>query len=469
MRGVVFDSVAGAPLAGAVVQVTSAPSGAGPDSARRLFSAVADSAGRYTVSGLVPGHYVIGFQHDALLALGIDSPLRSFDVVGTETVSIDLATPSAAVLRAVRCGAGDPQRIGMLSGSVTDARTGTLPGGGSVEVQWTEIGVRNKKLRAVPFSVRANIEEDGSYLACSLTTEAVLSVRVAALGHRTLNGELIVPNSGVLRRDFTLADTASTTGKSRLAGRVLLSDGKPLPSGQAIIATLSVEVPVTDGQFSMPGLPAGTWVVDVRALGYEPQSALVDVAEGAPAVVTLRLNTRAQVLDAVTVVGKSNKKEIGVLLGIQERSRMGSGTVFLAGSDALRTALVPADVVRFARGFRYLSPTVVFGRNGSMVSDTPHMICADARCATMVPDASVVGHTFNNQPCTSDREGAKKRYVVLYLDGLRFNGGLDMLNTTIAMNEVLAIETYPDVGNAPPEWRTPDACAVIAVWRKTAP
>ncbi len=475
VRGIVFDSVANTPLAGAVVQVALTDSTRAPAD-RRSYSAVSDSTGRYRVEGLVPGHYVIGFQHDALLALGIESPLRAFDVGTQGIVSLDLATPSANVLRAVRCGSGDPARPGMLSGYVTDARTGLLPGGGSVEVQWTEIGVKDRKLRAVPFSVRADIGEDGSFLACNITTDAMLSVRVAALGHRTLNGELVIPMSGVLRRDFTLADTSAVTGKSRVSGKVTLSDGKPLPSGQALITSLGVEVPVTDGQFAIPGVPAGTWVVDVRALGYDPKSAMVDVADGQPASVSVRLNVRAQVLDAVSVVGRANTKEIGVLIGIKERARMGSGTVFLPGSDALRSAMVPADVVRYSRGFRYISSTTVWGRSGSFMQDGPRMVCANTQCTSMRPDSSGIGHTNPNEPCTTDVDAnmtasplAKKRRVVLYLDGNMFTGGLAALNAEMAMSEVLAIETYPDVGTAPPMWRTPEACAIIAVWRKTTP
>ena len=469
VRGVVFDSVAGVPLSGAVVQVALTDS-TRPPGERRVYSAVSDTAGRFMIGGLVPGHYVIGFQHDALLALGIESPVRAFDAPREGVVSLDLATPSAAVLRAVRCGDGDPQRPGMLSGYVTDARTGALSGGGTVEVQWTELGLKDRKLLAVPFTVRADIGEDGSFLACNLATDAMVSVRVAALGHRTLNGELVIPVSGVLRRDFTLADTSAVAGSSRISGKVVLSDGRPLPAGQAIITALGIEAPVTNGQFNLPGIPAGTWVVDARALGYEPRSAMVDVGEGMPASATIRLNARAQVLDAVSVVGKSNNKEISVLVGIKDRARMGSGTVFLPGSEVLKTAMVPADVVRFARGFRYLSPTLVHGRPSNIMADGPRAVC-DGKCTTMRPDSSQMGNTMPNEPCSSAIDAnniaaSRKRRVILYLDGVRFTGGLENLNAEIAMKDVLAIEAYPDVHTAPPQWRTPEACAIIAVWLK---
>lgn len=470
VRGVVFDSVAGQPLAGAVVQVALMDSTA--PASRRLFSGVSDSIGRYVVRGLVPGRYVIGFQHDALVALGIEAPLRGFDVSGDGVVSVDLGTPSPEVLRRVRCGSGDPERPGMLSGFVTSARTGALPASGSVEVHWTEIGVKDRRITAVPFSVRADIGADGSYLACNLTTDAMVSIRVAALGQRTLNGELVIPVSGVLVRDFTMADTAAVSGNGRLSGRVLLSDGKPLESGQVLIAALGIESPITNGQFSLTGVPAGTWLVDARALGYEPQSAMADVSDGSPSSVSIRLKARAQVLDAVSVVGTANTREISVLTGIKERSKMASGTVFGPGSEALRNALVPADVVRYARGFKYISPTVVWGRSQVMTMDENVRRCVDPRCAQM-EDVRTRGQSANAEPCTTEVDDkliasplVRKKRLVLYLDGMIFNGGLSMLNSTINMQEVLAIEAYPDVGNAPPQWRTQEACAIIAVWTK---
>ncbi|MEO7455818.1 MAG: carboxypeptidase-like regulatory domain-containing protein, partial [Gemmatimonadaceae bacterium] len=323
---------------------------------------------------------------------------------------------------------------------------------------------------------RAPVADDGSFLACGLTTDATLSLRVTATSHRTLDGDIVIPSSGVLHRDITLADTTALKGTARLAGRVILADGKPLPSGQAIISALNIDVPVVNGQFSIAGIPAGTWQVDARALGYEPQSALVDVREGAPATVLVRLTERAQVLDAVSVVGRANNavnKELKILEGINERSRMAAGTVFGPGSEALKNALVTADVLRYARGFRYISPTVVQGRNAVMVADKANTLCVNAQCNRQKQDSSVIGFAFQNEPCSTEIDDdkiasptARKKRVMIYLDGMIFNGNLEMLNTTLAMSEVLAVEAYPDVGNAPPIWRTAEACAIIAVWRK---
>jgi hypothetical protein len=54
----------------------------------------------------------------------------------------------------------------------------------------------------------------------------------------------------------------------------------------------------------------------------------------------------------------------------------------------------------------------------------------------------------------------------VYLDGARVAGGLPELRTAISMRDVLAMEAYQDIATAPVEWRTNDACAVLAIWTR---
>ncbi|HZF67765.1 MAG TPA: carboxypeptidase-like regulatory domain-containing protein, partial [Gemmatirosa sp.] len=67
LRGIVWDSLANAPLAGAVVQVASA---ADPSNA---FTVQSDSLGEYRLRGLVPGRYLAGFFHRTLDVLGMEA------------------------------------------------------------------------------------------------------------------------------------------------------------------------------------------------------------------------------------------------------------------------------------------------------------------------------------------------------------------------------------------------------------
>ena len=71
-------------------------------------------------------------------------------------------------------------------------------------------------------------------------------------------------------------------------------------------------------------------------------------------------------------------------------------------------------MLRAARGFRYVSPTEIYGRGGP------------------------------RGPCTS---------VAVYLNGGFFPGGFEALDNMVSIREVLAIEAYPDISFAPFQWR----------------
>ena len=90
VSGIVRDSISHAPLAAATVQLVA------PDSVARLGrSAVSDSLGRFRITDVADGQYMIGFYHPLLDSLGVEPPPRAVRVEGHQPVVVDLATPSA--------------------------------------------------------------------------------------------------------------------------------------------------------------------------------------------------------------------------------------------------------------------------------------------------------------------------------------------------------------------------------------
>src|SRR5207237_5782187 len=81
VRGVVRDSIAGTPLAGAVVQLVAAD-----NPARFGLTTISDSLGRFTLNDVPHGRYTIGFFHPMLDSLGIEPPLRELYVDGAQPV-----------------------------------------------------------------------------------------------------------------------------------------------------------------------------------------------------------------------------------------------------------------------------------------------------------------------------------------------------------------------------------------------
>ncbi|HEX8433326.1 MAG TPA: carboxypeptidase-like regulatory domain-containing protein, partial [Longimicrobium sp.] len=98
VSGVVMDSLAGAPLSGATVQLVSS---ARTTAARTTLS---DATGRFTFAEVPDGRYVIGFLHPTLDALGVEPIARAVTVAGEREVSVDLAIPGPARIRAALCG-----------------------------------------------------------------------------------------------------------------------------------------------------------------------------------------------------------------------------------------------------------------------------------------------------------------------------------------------------------------------------
>lgn len=446
VSGVVFDSISRAPLAGAIVQVALVDVSrrdTADATAPRIFSATADSGGHYNVMGLPRGSFAIGFQHDALNALGIESPLRAFELSDDSSVTVDLAIPSGPTLRSRLC--GNAMRIGgegLLVGYVHDAGRERMLPGAVVRARWLEFALERGNYRAVTRSVTAIVGEDGRYLACGLTSDEAVVVEVTMPGYRRLTNSMTVPRGGSARQDFRLADADAERGVSMLAGRVFLPDGTPLATGQVVIDALALEVPVRNGAFTIAGIPQGTWSLEARAIGFEPAFALADASDQAAGMTTLTLGERTQVLDVVTVRGKRGG-DAKILGAIASRRSTSLGTVFLPGNVYLESSYDPADALRSATGFRYVSPEVLLSSG----------------CGFRYPPPDVPW-------IATGSVRARTRSLAVYLDGARVAGGLSELRTAVTMRDILAMEAYQDIASAPMEWRTNDACAVLAIWTK---
>lgn len=429
IHGTVYDSIAGAPLAGAVVHVATR------DPSRVPYSTRADSVGRFAVPNLPAGSYVVGFYHDNLTALGLDAPLTAVELGPESTVTVNLWIPSAPVVRVMRCGVDyDSEAKGMLVGFVRDGVNGLVVRGAVLRLSWRALALDSASYRTVTERTTATISADGSFLACRLPVDATLDLEVQAPGYRTLAGTVArIPAGGIGRLDLALVDTTRSHGTARIHGRVSTPLGTAVTTGQAVIAALGLEVPIRGGEFLLSGVPAGSWVVEARTIGTEPQSVLVSVVDHATTEAQMQVGEMLQRLDAVTILGERNAN-MRVLEEVLRRKRLGAGTVFLPGSPALRSAIWISDVMREARGFTYAGADLVSARS-----------CGQ---------------------------------IAVYVDDVLQPDGFIGLNTSVTPREVLAIETFPDILLAPVQYRIMKTalgsadtqyCAVVLIWTKNRP
>jgi hypothetical protein len=441
VHGIVFDSIARKPLAGAVVEVVMVdPEGERSAAARPTlpsFAVVSDSAGRYEVAGLPSGLFAVAFQHQALSTFAIESPVRGLDLRVDSTARLDLAIPGGKFVRNTACpGRGDD---GLVAGYVVSARGG-VPVSASIEVRWDEILFANKRMSASHHDSKAVTDSAGRFSLCGVPIDAPIELRISSDGFREVETVIALPEDGVMHRDFRLVAPDTATGAGTIRLKVVDDSGRTVSNGQAMIASLGRQVSIDSGTATIGGLPDGTWAVDVRAIGFEPNFLLLDADAASPTEATVRINRRPVMLAPVSIVANANKREQAVLDVVLERMRSAWGTLVLPSDLSLKNATWASDGIRWARGFRAF---------GSTVSGRPY-------------SSGGVGL----KPCTSrDFIPAGEKGLVVYLDGARMIS-LQSVNDAVRPSDILAIEAYPDVISAPAIWRTNDACAVVAFWTR---
>lgn len=376
VTGLVFDSIAGRPLAGATIQLFQR---------NRLWEppieALSDPDGRFRIEGAPAGRYVLGVQHPRLDALGLDGLTRAIDV-SSQPVRADLGVPGARRVVDALCGSAD-EGTRAVFGFARDGERGTPATGGAVVVQWGELAFGGG-LRTVSRSRTAEIDPEGSFLVCGVPTDVPLSMRATmddeGSAGRRASGRIEVrfaPGVPVLRRDLLLGEAGRRRGTARLSGTV--RDGAGRAVAGAIVEVRGAEAAdsaaMTDaeGRFALSGLPPGTFPVVARALGMAAGESAADLRPDETATLALRLTETAFPLAPVDV-----HADVPEASGFATRMRRGLGRfvtreeIVRSGSQSVAQALLMVPTVRVqvvprtqaAGGEATPTPMAVTGRGG---------------------------------------------------------------------------------------------------------
>jgi hypothetical protein len=255
VSGVVRDSIAHAPLAGATVQLVGADSGT-----RFGRTASSDALGRYTLTNVPDGHYTIGFFHPMLDSLGVEPPLRPVNIEGHQPVNLDLASPSVGQVRSAVCGGSSSADSGaIVVGTVRDARDRTPASGVAVTGEWLEMSFTKQGLvRRMPHLV-ATTGENGWFALCNVPAAGTMALTATRGEDSTDRIELQVPAEGFLRRELYIGrsrtvvtvdsmqhgDTVARpprrvrVGDGHLNGVVVrIADGRPLAGARVGIVNV---------------------------------------------------------------------------------------------------------------------------------------------------------------------------------------------------------------------------------------
>jgi hypothetical protein len=137
LHGVVFDSLAGAPLAGAIVSI-----------AGGAYTDTTDASGEYQIETPTQGNFLVTFQHPRLALLGVPAAASAALTRGQRT-RVDLAVPGSPTLVAKACRTR-PMHLeteALLVGQVADTAGNPLVG--RVVVQWNTVGLLRPGYRTV--------------------------------------------------------------------------------------------------------------------------------------------------------------------------------------------------------------------------------------------------------------------------------------------------------------------------------
>jgi hypothetical protein len=440
LEGTVTDSAHGRPLTGATVLITkNAPEPAA------WYSVVTDDRGRYRLDTLAAGRYSVALWHPILDSLELTLAPRAIELREGQQVTLDLALPSGAMLRAMACpGVTMPAGAGVLQGQVlnADSTTDHPLAGAVVGVRWSDLTVNREtlKIEGGEHTEGARTNADGRYRFCGLPTDIWLAVQVQkdSVGGVVLTS-FISDTLGVLVLNMSLSSTsarplaaASDTsapveprrvfaGTASVSGTVLGETGQPMPGAQLrVLETAATTRADSSGHFSMSGLPAGTQILEAKRVGYRIVQQPVQLATGRNVSATVQLR-RVVSLDSVLVIARRSRyREF-------ERNRRNGFGRFLTEDDIeKRHAFQTTDLLRTVSGFRVMGS----GFDAKVYSSR--------------------GRTsFSGQGCETN----------IVIDGMQHQD-INWLQPT----DIGAMETYTGPAGAPPLYDS--ACGVIVIWTK---
>jgi hypothetical protein len=430
LTGRVVDSLAGIPLAGALVQLV-------PDETLGTTVIAVRTAddGTFAVSVAVPGPYRIGFFHPRLDSLGLTAPVRLVRLRGARRTRIDLAIPAAPRLRATICGPAPRQRQrprradggGVLVGTARQAPDGAPRAGISVAAEWVELELNGavRRVRLV-----ATTSANGWFALCDVPATGTFAVEAADGRTRTDRVTVALPTTPILVQDLWLPAPADDAAPLR--GQVTDDVGTAIPQAEVRIGDLAVRTD-DDGRFVLRGVPGGTRQLEARAIGHFAGTTPVIVRPDAPPI-AVTLTSLGAALDTVRVRAARQPLD-RVLSGFETRRREGIGRFVTREEIARRQPATVGALLQGVVGLR------LEGYGPARVGTRVRMRGGAGECE---PDLFVNGMPFGPQ----DAEA------------------IDLLARP---EEVVGIEVYSDItrpaafvstaGGAP-------GCGVIVLWTR---
>jgi hypothetical protein len=218
-------------------------------------------------------------------------------------------------------------------------------------------------------------------------------------------------------------------GDGRLSGTVVTAEGnRPLAGALVRITDGPQDRANERGEWTLVDAPAGTRMLDVRAVGYFPVRRAVDVADGA-APVKVELLTFKAMLDTVRITAARLVDRYDS--NFEDRRRTGPGLYLTAEDMVRRGAMMTSDIFKNLPGVR--------------IED-------DSTGTLLITMRSSFGGYCS---------------PVFHVNGLPMNSlSAFELDNLVKAKSVRAIEVYTDATVPPQFQQGMSGCGAILIWTK---
>jgi hypothetical protein len=411
--GVVTDSIAGRPLAGATVRVD----GVAP-------TTITDSLGHYRFDAVPAGMHRVVVRHAALDSLQLAIRSVGFALPPNGTVAVPLATPSLPTVLGIFCPEAIPAAL--IFGHVAHADRDDAVPGATVTAGWMASSAEGRA---------ATTDSTGRYHLCVAPDRAIMLK--ARLETEAVSYEPPPAKGAVLFANLSLP-VPGARADATLSGQVVNETGRPV-SGASVTLLETPGVNATtgdDGRFRLTDLPVGTRVLIVRSVGLDASIMSIDLSARAPRTVMVSMHPAPPTLPTVKVTAeRAQLTEAYQRVGFTERQHIGIGRFITQDQIQNHGALTTADVLTNVKG-------ITVGDNGD------HGVDADAIDSRISPYSG-------SHPCT------------LYVVDNQVLGQDDYARGLPPPSQVIGIEVYragQPVPIPPPPGAEP--CAEVLVWTR---
>ena len=462
LRGIIWDSAASAPLAGASVYL-----------AGTQFRAETDSTGRYVLDGLPAGVFKVGFTHPRLDSLGIDVSGTEAEVTTGQTAEVVLAIPSMATILLAACRAEERNSGGaVLSGTVTDQASGEPVPGARVRVAWLEVNRVEPMLQATDRWFEVGTDTKGRYIACGIPVDKSIQIRASLLKsegtvtevsfaeetYQTAN--LVIELPAVLSAGA--AETSTLAGESGAHGLqgVLVEheSGNRIRAATVTVRHTSGEVVaagVTNerGFFRLQTPTPGRFFLTADALGYRRiEGELIEVSEGKLSVLEINMAPEALELESIVVTAEPMEFHLEVE-GFYRRQAEGLGKFMPPALFEERQPRKVSDLL-FGLPGAYVAESTT-GIGGRAVYFRSGIRASSFSGGTLRPSDVCWPMIFVDRQLVSTGGGVEGGAEPAGLDGV------------VHAADVWAMEVYRSPGEVPSEFKGSNAgCGVIVLWTR---